>query len=113
MGLIKGITVQLCVKTPSGTDGFNKQTFTEAYVDVDNVLVGSPTATDITTATELYGRTATYQLAIPKGDTHNWENTKVKFFGETWLTFGIPIQGIDDLVPTDWNKKVMVERYEG
>lgn len=113
MGIIKGITVELCVKAEASKDAFNKQTYTESYVNVDNVLVGQPTTDDITTSTSLYGRKAVYMLGIPKGDAHEWENTKVKFFGETWQTFGLPIKGIDSLVPTDWNTKVMVERYEG
>jgi len=51
-------------------------------------------------------------LAIPKGDTNDWENQEVRFFGERWRVIGMPLQGIDELIPLDWNKKVMVERYE-
>ncbi len=29
-----------------------------------------------------------------------------------WRSFGIPSQGIEDMIPLDWNKKVTVERYE-
>lgn len=113
MERIKGIAVTLYEKEKVGTDLFNNPIYSETAVVVENVLVGSPTTDDITTATSLYGRKAVYTLGIPKEDTHNWENVKVEFFGEVWRTFGLPVKGIDDLVPTEWNEKVMVERYEG
>ena len=52
-----------------------------------------------------------YTLAIPKSDAHDWNDCTVKFFNRTWKSFGYPIEGIDELVPGDWNKKVMVELY--
>lgn len=113
MGIIKGITVELCIRTESSRNSFNQPIYNETFVEVENVLVGQPTTDDITTSTSLYGRKAVYILGIPKEDAHDWENTKVRFFGETWQTFGMPIQGIEHLVPTEWNKKIMVERYEG
>ena len=58
------------------------------------------------------GRKAVYTLAIPKGDTHEWEDQKVIFFGKEWRVFGAELEGIEDLIPLDWNKKVYVERYE-
>ena len=79
---------------------------------MDNVLV-SPTKTeDIVNTLDLTGKKAVYTLAIPKNDTNNWEDAEVLFFGERWRTFGFVTQGIDHLIPLDWNKKVMVERYE-
>jgi hypothetical protein len=53
-----------------------------------------------------------YVLGIPKGDIHDWSaGTLVQFFGETWRIFGHGIEGIEDLVPGPWNKKVMVASY--
>lgn len=112
MSMIKGVTVTLYTKVANGFDSFNKQKWAETAVSVNNVLVGEPSHSEITNATNLYGRKAQYTLAIPKGDTHNWENAKVSFFGKDWRTFGIPVEGIEDNVPLDWNKKVWVERYE-
>ena len=107
-----GITVTLYEVKQTGTDAFNEPTYKETAVNVDNVLV-SPTSTDeITDAINLYGRKAVYTLAIPKGDTHDWENRKVSFFGQDFRVFGIPTEGIDHLIPLGWNKKVTVERYE-
>lgn len=110
--MLHGITVVLIEKAENGADPFGNPIYIEEEVTVDNVLVGEPQTDDIVTSTNLYGKKAVYTLAIPKGDAHNWEDTKVKFFGKTWHTFGMPIKGIDDLVPLDWNTKVMVEAYE-
>ncbi|MBQ9387118.1 MAG: hypothetical protein IJU01_00475 [Lachnospiraceae bacterium] len=109
MSLIKGITVQLLTRTASGRDGFNRQTYSEVWEDVTNVLVGSPTETELIDAQNLTGGRAVYVLHIPKGDTHTWENTKVRFYGETWRTIGKPIKYIDELTPLQWNMKVRVE----
>lgn len=35
----------------------------------------------------------------------------MEFFGRKWRTFGGVIQGIEDMLPLPWNKKVKVERY--
>jgi len=109
---IKGITVTLINKQEVGKDPFNKPIFEDVEIEVDNVLV-SPTSTDdIVNQLNIDGKKAVYTLAIPKGDTNNWEDAEVIFFGKRWRTFGIPTEGIDHLIPLDWNKKVMVEHYD-
>lgn len=112
MGSIKGITVTLYEQTQTGTDAFNDPIYTETAINVDNVLVYPSTQTEILETVNLYGRKAVYTLGIPKGDTHNWENCRIDFFGQSWRSFGIPSQGIEDMIPLDWNMKVTVERYE-
>lgn len=109
---IKGITVILYVMKEVGKDGFNRPIYEEVEVNIDNVLVAPSSSDDIITSTDLAGKKAVYTLAIPKGDTHTWENKKVKFFDQMWHVFGFALQGIDENIPLDWNKKVMVERYE-
>ncbi|MBO7222563.1 MAG: hypothetical protein J6V70_00330 [Kiritimatiellae bacterium] len=109
--LIKGIPVVLKVKTPVGADNFNIPIYETIDETVENVLVAPASADDVATAENLYGKKAVYSLGIPKGDTHNWLDTEVEFFGETWRTFGFPLEGIESNIPLDWNKKVMVERY--
>ena len=79
---------------------------------VDNVLISPSSTEDITSQMNLTGRKAEYTLAIPKGDLHDWEDKEVLFFGKRWKTFGIPLEGIEEMLPLTWNKKVMVERYE-
>ena len=111
---MKGITVTLYERTEGQPDAFNRPTYTETAVQISNVLV-SPAASggeENTDQLDLTGRRAVYTLAIPKGDTHEWENCRVDFFGESWKVIGIPTQGIDDLIPLSWNKKVQVERIE-
>lgn len=112
MGTIKGIRVTLYEQTQTGTDAFNDPIYTETAINVDNVLVYPSTQTEILETVNLYGRKAVYTLGIPKGDTHNWENRRIDFFGQSWRSFGIPSQGIEDMIPLDWNMKVTVERYE-
>lgn len=112
MALIKGITVTLITNQEVGRDPFGQPIVEDVSIEVDNVLV-SPTSTDdIVNQLNIDGKKAVYTLAIPKDDDNNWEDAEVLFFGKRWRTFGIPIQGIDHLIPLDWNKKVMVERYD-
>ena len=110
--MLHGITIRLLNKTQTGVDSFNSPVYTWVSKDVDNVLVGQPTASERTDEMNLSGRMIAYVLGIPKGDTNNWENQIVEFFGHKFRTFGIPEQGIEDLVPTAWHLKVKCERYE-
>ena len=109
---MKTVTVKLIKKTAGLPDPFGQPTYTEEVIDVSGVLVGEPSSEDVTNAYTMHGAKLAYTLAIPKGDTNNWEDCTVEFFGHKWKTFGFPIQGIEANIPLDWNKKVMVERYE-
>lgn len=111
MGLIKGTAVILYEKTEAGEDAFHKKIYKEVPVVIENVLIAPASSSEILDQTNLEGRKAVYTLAIPKGDEHKWEDATVEFFGEKWHTFGMPLMGIGDLVPLEWNKKVMVDRY--
>lgn len=110
---MRGITVTI---HPKALDDYN--TIGEAVfeydepIEVDNVLVAPASAEEILEADNLYGKKAVYTLGIPKGDTNDWQDQWVSFFGLDWQTFGIPLEGIDALVPTAWNKKVTVMRRE-
>ena len=112
MSLIKGITVTLHTRVQTGTDGFNNPTYTDQAVEVDNVLVYPTEDKDIVDALQLYGKKAVYEICIPKGDTHTWEDCRVDFFGESFRVFGTGKEFIEANVPLDWNKKFKVERYE-
>lgn len=109
--LIKGITVTLYEKVQSGVDGFNAPVYTEMPVSVENVLVSPTDSDEILSDMQMHGKRAEYELSIPKGDSHNWEDSRVDFFGMSWRTFGFPRIYIDEHVPLNWNKKVKVERY--
>ena len=112
MTMIKGITVILVDKISDGVDPFGTPINKKNKIPVDNVLVTPSTTDDMVNQLNLTGKKAVYTLAIPKGDEHDWEDKEVRFFGQTWRTFGFVTQGIDHLIPLNWNKKVMVERYE-
>lgn len=112
MTMIKGIPIILYNEKQIGLDPFKEPIIEEVPITVENVLVSPTLSDEVINTLNLTGKKAEYTLAIPKGDTHEWENKKVRFFGKNWRVFGMPIQGIEDLIPLDWNKKVMVERYE-
>ncbi len=108
---IKGIPVKLSVKTQTGIDGFKRPIYETSQEVVENVLVGEPSAEDVVNEINLSGKRIAYVLAIPKGDTHVWENTEVEFFGRKFCTIGFPTEGIEENLPLSWNKKVKVELY--
>lgn len=114
---MKGITVTLYnfvgTSSSSSTDPLNHPIQTESAVTVDNVLVAPMSDQEVLQTYTLTGRKAIYQLGIPKGDSHEWTaGKKVSFFGEDWRIIGMPQEGIENLIPLSWNKKVRVERYE-
>ena len=111
MAKLKGITVTLIGKVEIGKDPFGKPIYQDSEIPVENVLVSPTSSDDIVNQLNLTGKKAVYTLAIPKGDTNTWEDQEVRFFGKRWRVFGIPLEGIEELIPLDWNKKVMVERY--
>lgn len=111
MALIKGITVTLYERTQTGTDEFNCPVYTERPVNVDNVLVAPAQSTDVPRMEDLEAKKAVYRMAIPKGDQHEWEDCRVDFLGESWKVTGLPEEGIEDLIPLDWNRIYTAERY--
>ncbi|MGT2800857.1 hypothetical protein Javan290_0024 [Streptococcus phage Javan290] len=112
MGHLKGIPVVLIDKVVAGRDPFGKVTYQDKKVTVENVLVAPTDSEDVINQLNLTGKKAIYTLGIPKGDQHDWEDKEVRFFNQRWRTFGIPLEGIEAMIPLSWNKKVMVERYE-
>lgn len=109
--LIKGIVVKLYQTTQVGTDDFNAPVYEEIPADIENVIVSPVSAEDVISDIQLYGKHSVYELCIPKGDAHDWEDKRVDFFGKSWKTFGFPQEWIEENVPLDWNRKVRVERY--
>ena len=108
---MKGMTVQLVVGTVTGFDPLGNPIESEELVEVKDVLVGQPSTDDVTETIQLYGKRIAYVLGIPKGDTHNWVDTKVYIWGEPYRTIGYPQRGIDENVPLRWGQNVRVERY--
>lgn len=108
---MKGMTVQVVVKTQTDTDPFGAPIYEETLEDVNDVLVGQPTTDDITSTLELTGKMIAYVLGIPKGDTHVWTDTEVVIWGERYKTIGFPQTGIQENIPLRWGQNVKVERY--
>lgn len=99
-------------RTQTGVDAFNAPVYKETPVTVENVLVTPVSAEAVVSDLQLYGKRIAYTLGIPKGDTHDWEDATVEFFGRKFRTYGGVTQGIEDMIPLAWNKKVKVERYD-
>lgn len=112
MGVIKGEPITLYVQTESGRDEFNRPTYTETPVIVNNVLIGSPSTEEVLNTLNLTGRKARYKLGIPKGDTHDWEDKTVEFYGNKYRTIAFPVTGNLKHIPLDWGQNILVERYE-
>lgn len=110
--MIKGMPVKLYERILSGTDEFDHPVYTETPAIVENVLVAPASTTEILDTLNLTGKKAVYNIAIPKGDSHTWQDCRVDFFGQSWRVIGLPQQGIDENIPGFWNQKWMVERYE-
>lgn len=112
---IKGIPVEVEVRTRAGTDALNAPVYAARWEVVENVLVGQPTSAANATETDLPGRAETLELAIPKGDAHVWTDTRVRLpapWSGVYRTVGFPKYGIEENVPLCWNAKVTVERYD-
>lgn len=109
---LKGIDITLHSKSSEEIDPFGMPILIDKEIIVSNVLIGEPTQDDIVYATNMYGKKASYRLGIPKGDTNKWEGSEVTFFGRKFKVIGIPIEGIEAMIPLDWNKKVLVEVIE-
>lgn len=110
--VIKGIPVVLYEHVQTGVDAFNRPILEDVATTIENVLVTPASSTDIVDTTNLSEDKIVYNLCIPKGDSHNWRNAKVEFFGQIWQTVGDTVEYIEAMTPLDWNRKVTVERYE-
>ena len=95
--MIKGTSIKLLELT---TGVLTEET-------VNDVLIGE--YTESVPGDQPGGRLVGYTLAIPKGDTHNWVNRLVSFWGKYYRTKGYPEQGIEENIPLRWHKKVKVE----
>ena len=109
---IKGMTVILVDKVERGRDPFGAPIYEDVEIPIQNVLVAPTSSDDVIHQLSLTGRKIVYTLAIPKGDRHDWEGREVRFFGQRFRVVGLPLEGMEHLVPLDWNRKVLVERYE-
>ena len=112
MGKIHGMQITLIDKQVVSTDPFGSPVVKDVEITIDNVIVAPATTEDVTSQMSVTGKKISYTIGIPKGDNNDWENKEVRFFGKRWKTVGIPLEGIEELTPLEWNKKVMVERYE-
>ena len=108
--IIHGIEITLIDKVEVGKDDFNSPVYEDKEIKVQDVIVAQPVSDDVVNALSLYGKRTEYILGIPKGDAHEWEDREVIIFGKRYRTFEHIIEGVEDLVPLRWHKKIRVER---
>jgi len=112
VSMIKGSTIKLYELVAAGLDDFNRVIYNEVETEVSNVIIQPASNDDIVSESEVNGKHVAYILHIPKGDTHNWDDATVEFYGCKWKTFGSAMIYDVNLTPLEWNKQVKVERYE-
>lgn len=110
--MIQGISVVLHKRTKTSDDPLGNPIYTYEDASIDNVLVAPSTVDDLVSDVGLEGTKELYTLAIPKGDSNDWLENTVTFFGKTFHCYA-ESEGIEANVPLAWNKKVLVERYDG
>lgn len=111
--MIQGMTVTLYHRIETGRDALNNPIYQWYDAEqVDDVLVGEPTPEERTDELSTSGKMIAFSLGIPKGDTHEWEDSIVEFFGQKFHIFGFPKQGIEANIPLRWHKIYKCERYE-
>lgn len=109
--LLHGVPVTLYERTQTGVDAFGAPVYTETPTTVENVLVTPTSAEAVISDLQLYGKRSVYELCLPKGDAHTWDECRVDFFGKSFKVFGTTQEYIESMVPLNWNRKVRVERY--
>lgn len=110
--MIKGETVYLIETNQTDVDPFGCPVVSESEVQVDDVLIGNPSTEAVINELNLSGKHMVFVLGIPKGDTHNWKDKKVKIRGEIYKSFSFPLTQTAENVPGKWNTQVKVEKYE-
>ena len=95
--MLKGTSIKLL--------SLSNDTITETTVN--DVLIGEPTVSAPNEHTD--GRLLGYTLGIPKGDTNDWADRMVEFWGKRYRTLGYPQQGIEDNIPLRWGQNIKVE----
>lgn len=113
MPKISGETITLIPQVEGPVDALGETTKADGMpISIENVLISPVTSSEVLDTLNLSGRKAVCVLAIPKGDTNEWEDQFVSFWGHRWRVVGFVIQSMEHLTPLSWNKKVTVERYD-
>ena len=92
-------------------DKTNRPIMAEVVTSVPGCLIAPVSTEDVINTLNLTGKTAVYQIAVPKADNNDWVNARVNFGGKFYRTIGEPEEGIEENIPLKWNRKVKVERY--
>lgn len=109
---MRGETVILIDTIIEGVDPFGAPITSEIQIQVDDVIIGSPSVNDAVNELNLTGKSLLFTLGIPKTDTHDWKDKTVIIRGQRFRTYGFPLTQTAANVPGRWNTQVKVEAYE-
>lgn len=111
---MRGETVTVIRRVPAGTDAGNNIVYEELTEDVDNVLVGPPSASNADGSPRPDGITVDLELEFPRtyvGDSLRGADIIAR--GRRFIVIGDPIPVDGDMTPTDWNLSVDVHANRG
>ena len=111
---MRGQTVVVLVKTPTGTDGFNNPIYEWAVeATVDNVLVAPGSSSDLPGNLCPDGVDVNLSLHFPKVYTESLRGRRVLVGERTYWVIGDPQPYMDVNTPTDWDRPVDVTEELG
>lgn len=99
---MRGETVIVDIKSPSGRDAFNALTYEPQQIEVSNVLCAPASSDDVLDSNRPDGAEVRYTLYFPKTFEQQLENTRVNVRGEWLNVIGSPNHFDASVCPTDW-----------
>lgn len=103
---MKGETVQVKIPSISGYDAHNNAIYSTETVEIDNVLIGPLSSTELSGSTRPDGWDIRYNLYFPKTFEGSLEGAEVCVRGQWLKVYGAPDYYLGG--PTDWNRTVEV-----
>lgn len=104
------IPVKLYERVENGVDDFGIPKYTEKPVVINKCLVAMGQHNQLLDNNTTPVALDTFTIAIPKGDKHDWRNSRVEFElgGIVFVckTNGDYLLGVEDAMPLMWHKQI-------
>ena len=111
--MIRGETVTVECRYPSGTDEFNQTVYSTTELEVAGVLIAPTTGGDVTEGNRPEGAQVRYTLHFPKTYIGKLDGLRVKVRGEWLHVIGSPRRYAAENVPGKWDMPVEVGVVNG
>lgn len=112
MQLIRGVSVEVTRRVPTGTDRFGAETFETETEAVGNVLPDPDTTGDVG-AERPDGVTVDMRFHFPKGYGRSLRGCVVSYDGRAYRVIGDPQPYVEADTPGPWNLTVDAEAVDG